>query len=290
MKKWQKILTICSFVAVVVLGIGALGTLFAINYNLDRASRPEIIDDGQNVYALAPATEGYQGYRFRFARAGTRFDVDCDSNMLDLSKVEKLALGQEYKISVCYRAETEGGNSRFSDSITWRACEYLDKPVLTREGDNLSWNEIENASYYVLCYGSNTYKTNETGVNLSKLVGGKYDVVVTAHANLGYYKSSTSVILENQTIVHKFESFTSIQFDQKSKMLTLKGTERLSLINVYINGRPYELSVDVPANTSETYEYKLDISYIYSQSARVGASPATVDRYNIFDGQISYWN
>lgn len=270
---------------VAALAIGGGVTLFIINYNTDSTGKAQILDDGQNIYVVAPATEGYQGYRFKFKSGKTTFSVDNDSNILDLSTVTQVELGNDYQISVCYLGETEGGNSRYGQSVTWRAQAYLDKPVLNCTDGKLSWDEVKNASYYVVHYGTNTFMTDKTEVNLSEseLVGGQFDIVVSAHSNASFYLLSTSACLENQTIKHKFADFSKIKpnFTSSSKQVILTGSEKLSLIKVYVGANSYEFSNFTISQEQGNYIYTLDISFIYLPNQTIGASAAKIDDYNI---------
>lgn len=284
MKLWQKILSICAICLSLVLTLGGFITLAIVNFNLDVGGKVDLIYDGQHIYAQTAAADGYFGYRFKFESEDEVFTYNSDSNSIDLSKVSEIELGKTYLISVCYRGEIEGANSSYGEALYWTANAYLSRPEIKIENNTLSWEEIDNADYYIVKYGKNNHRTTGTSVDLAKLVGGKYDIAVTAHSDNENYLACTSLTLVDQAIIHQILPFQRVELgdEEGKKILSITGSEVVSKIDVVIGGQTFQFNVDPSVN------FKLDITRIYKKGAAVGASPARIDDYNIYTGAVTY--
>lgn len=295
----NKVLIIVLSVVVGVLALGGIVTAFILNYNVFSPEKVEIIDDGSSVYLTTTANDNYKSYRFKFVdEENNEIIIDSESNILTLPELQNngIEIGKTYKISTCYISDNDGNNSQFSQEISWKVYTYLSAPVVTynTEYNHLSWEEIVNADYYKVFYNSGSdyvyYQTTETSVDLQLISGGNREFYVVAYSNNDSYRQSSKSNVLEMEVVHNYKDFLKVTIDKETKTLKIYGEELLQKIAVYIEGVSYEV-IDFKFEYDEQlnqYIYYVDISLIYSDTENIGASPMTIDKYNVFAGNVTY--
>lgn len=297
--KNNKILIIVLSVVVGILALGGIVTAFILNYNVFSPEKVEILDDGHNIYISTTANDNYKAYRFKFVDSqNNEIIVDSENNIMSLSELieEGVKIGETYIVSTCYLSDNDGNNSQYSKEISWDVYTYLDSPILNydEEKGSLSWSQVDNADYYKVFYNNEndiiSYQTTEFTLDLQTINGGQREFYVVAYSNNKSYKQSNKSNVQQIKVIHKLKEFSKITFDNQSKILSIYGEEELEKFYVYIDGSSYEIiDFDVEYVTqTDQYIFTVDISLIYNNSSNIGASPMSIDEYNIFDGNITY--
>lgn len=303
----QRIILITLLAISGVLFIVGLFTAFMLNYNIFAPSEIKILDDGENIYVTTSANDNYLSYRFKFTRKEEEdvleeILIDADKNILSIEEIlaSDVEVGQTYMISSCYLSENEGNNSQYSLPIEWKVYVNLQKTILSyNEGtEKLVWQEVDGADYYTLNYNDKeeikSIVVEDTVYDLDKIPGGERTFYVVAFSNDENYKQSkSSNTIEIQGgVVHKYKEFISVEFDKSTCTLTVYSYENLSSFCVFIDEKEYEVnmfdSYFDPENS--IYVFSVNLQTIYKEDSTIGASPKTLDEYNIFDGDISYVN
>lgn len=296
-EKSKKILIILCSVIVVGLLAAGLALAFVFAYNPYQPKQVQIIDDGNSVYLYAELNDNYKSYRFKFENKETGdLIVDSTSNLLTTYDMFRsgVAIGQEYKISVCYINEDSVRNSQFSSKITWTPYTYLQNPTIVYDIDNniIRWENVEHASYYEVYYNYQTQekmiRVEQNNIDLQLIDGGQRDIYVVAKSNSEYYKQSLNSNIVEIGVIHQIPNFSSISFDQNTKTLHLTSPENIQKMKVFINNHEYQMNI---ASTLEdqVYCYSVDITAIYQDGATIGVCPATLDQYNEYSsGDILY--
>ncbi len=292
----NKILKIIISCVLVIVAIGGLATAFLLNYNPYVPDVVEITENDDQVQILAKANSSYKGYRFVFSIEKEEKVVESENNIITLAQCLEngVELGQTYKVKFCYLAMAKGNNSQYSKEITWRAEIGLKAPVITlNENDNsLTWTAVDNADFYTICYNQGTLKSTdvtECKFSLSQIPVGERSFYVVAKSNKDYIRSSKASNVIEKTFVRQMQGFSSVNFNKESKILTLKTSEDLKEIVVFVNANGYtcyKFSKNVLAD--DVKEYVIDISLIYEDDATVGAKPVSIDRYNVYEGGVAY--
>lgn len=297
--KNNKILIIVLSVVVGILALGGIVTAFILNYNVFSPEKVEILDDGHNIYISTTANDNYKAYRFKFVDSqNNEIIVDSENNIMSLSELieEGVKIGETYMVSTCYLSDNDGNNSQYSKEISWDVYTYLDSPILNydEEKGSLSWSQVDNADYYKVFYNNEndiiSYQTTEFTLDLQTINGGQREFYVVAYSNNKSYKQSNKSNAQQIKVIHKLKEFSKITFDSQSKILSIYGEEELEKFYVYIDGSSYEIidfDVEYVTQTNQ-YIFTVDISLIYNDSSNIGASPMSIDEYNIFDGNITY--
>lgn len=276
---------------------------FVLNYNQSAPDKVSIVDDGKAVYVQAEMNDNYRLYSFKFVNSQDgEILIESENNTLTIEDLLEngIEIGKTYEVSVCYLAQNEGNNSQYSQPITWTVYTFLDAPIISydTEEELLSWQAVENAQYYLVYYNGLTdpIQTENTYLDLQTIVGGEREFYVQAisgeevESDKKSYKDSPFSNKLNITVVHKFLDFTSVSFDEETKEITITGSEDLDSFYIYLSDTPYEC-IDFEKTYSDgVYTYKVNINILssYNEGDTIGASPRTIDEYNIFEGQITY--
>lgn len=290
----KRVLNVLIWVIIIAIILSGVVTAFILNYNTSAPAKIEVLDDGSNVYIKADMNDNYLTYRFKFVDDDEKeIIIDSEENTLTIADLlsEGIVLGQTYQISVQYLSENAGNNSEYSESITWTVYTYLSSPVLTydSEYDIVTWEEIENADYYkVHISGLDAFETTVTEIDMQSLIGGERAFYVEAYSNTTYYKASMPSEQLNVKIVHKLLPFESVSFDEESKILTIQGKEQLDRINVYLNETVLQAVEFDTSEQDDLFTFTIDLSLYYLGGMTVGASPATKDEYNVYEGDVIY--
>lgn len=302
-EKSNKTLYIILAVIVGLLALGGAIAAFVLNYNQSAPDKVSIVDDGKAVYVQAQMNDNYRLYSFKFTNAQDgEIIIESENNTLTIEDLLEngIEIGKTYEVSVCYLAQNEGNNSQYSQPITWTVYTFLDAPIISYDAEEelLSWQAVENAQYYLVYYNGLTdpIQTENTYLDLQTVVGGEREFYVQAisgeevESDKKSYKDSPFSNKLNISVVHKFLDFTSVSFNEATKEITITGSEDLDSFYIYLNDTPYEC-IDFEKTYSDgVYTYKVNINILssYSEGDSIGASPRTIDEYNIFEGQITY--
>lgn len=302
-EKSNKTLYIILAVIVGLLALGGAIAAFVLNYNQSAPDKVSIIDDGKAVYVQAQMNDNYRLYSFKFTNAQDgEIIIESENNTLTIDDLLEngIEIGKTYEVSVCYLAQNEGNNSQYSQPITWTVYTFLDAPIISYDAEEefLSWQAVENAQYYLVYYNGLTdpIQTENTYFDLQTIVGGEREFYVQAisgeevESDKKSYKDSPFSNKLNISVVHKFLDFTSVSFNEATKEITITGSEDLDSFYIYLNDTPYEC-IDFEKTYSDgVYTYKVNINILssYNEGDTIGASPRTIDEYNIFEGQITY--
>lgn len=293
----KQIITIIVSIVISLLAMGGIITAFILNYNVSTPDKVSVYDDGKNVYVKAEMNDNYSFYNFKFTQEGQDdIIIETENNVLTLEFLESegIVVGQEYQISVKYISENDGNDTDYSEPITWMVYKIIQAPILSYEEGFLKWEAVEFADYYKVFYNGtiqNEITTTETSLDLQTIEGGKFEFVVVAYSNNNdVYKKSIESNKVSQEVIHKYLAFESVEFDSRTKIMKIKGYEKLDIINVYLDSLLYECNnFKTTFNEEEKiYEYEIDLSLFYSSQTEIGASPAIKDEYNVYDGEITY--
>ena len=276
---------------------------FVLNYNQSAPDKVSIVDDGKAVYVQAEMNDNYRLYSLKFVYSQDgEILIESENNTLTIEDLLEngIEIGKTYEVSVCYLAQNEGNNSQYSQPITWTVYTFLDAPIISYDAEEefLSWQAVENAQYQLVYYNGLTdpIQTENTYLDLQTIFGGERVFYVQAisgeevESDKKSYKDSPFSNKLNISVVHKFLDFTSVSFDEETKEITITGSEDLDSFYIYLNDTPYEC-IDFEKTYSDgVYTYKVNINILssYSEGDSIGASPRTIDEYNIFEGQITY--
>lgn len=276
---------------------------FVLNYNQSAPDKVSIVDDGKAVYVQAEMNDNYRLYSFKFVNSQDgEILIESENNTLTIEDLLEngIEIGKTYEVSVCYLAQNEGNNSQYSQPITWTVYTFLDAPIISYDAEEefLSWQAVENAQYYLVYYNGLTdpIQTENTYLDLQTIVGGEREFYVQAisgeevESDKKSYKDSPFSNKLNISVVHKFLDFTSVSFNEATKEITITGSEDLDSFYIYLNDTPYECIDFIKTESDGIYTYLVDISILssYNEGDTIGASPRTIDEYNIFEGQITY--
>jgi len=279
------LISLCAL-AGILLCVGLI-TGFIINRNLAEAPVVEILDDGGNVFVMTKANESYRGYRFKFTGGGQAFNIDSETNILNLSNEERVKVGENYNISVCYLGEMEGNNSQYSKEITWHSYSYLSTPLIILEDNLISWQEVKGADYYEVYTGNKVTIADTNKISFQNLATGNHDIFVVAYSNNQNLRhSQPSNILRETRITHVLSKVSELELN--NHVLSFNSIDVLNYVNVFINGIKREVKVE-GIKDGEKYRYRADISAIYESGATIGVAP-TADDFNFYNDEIVYLN
>ena len=296
-EKSKKILIIlCSVIIIGLLSVG-LALAFVVGYNPYRPNKLQVIDDGNSVYLFADMNDNYKAYRFKFENSKTGdLLVDSTKNLLTTYDMFRsgVVIGEEYKISVCYLSEDSVRNSQFSESISWKPYSYLQSPSIYYDASHnvIRWEDIEDADFYEVYYNyQNAEKMIEVQhnfVDLQLIEGGQRDIYVVAKSNKEYHKSSLNSNTLEVGVIHEIQNFSTISFNEGTKVLHLTSSEKISKMKVFVNSNSYEKNIE-STEEDDVYIYDVDITEICQTGASIGVCPVTIDAYNVYtSGQVLY--
>ena len=294
-QKRSKIIYILLSVLLALLAIGGVTAAFLLNYNTFAPDALAVLDDGQNIFISTTMNDNYKGYRFKFVDETEKtILIDSEKNQISVAEMleNKIELGKSYKVSVCYLAENVGNNSQYSKTITWKCQKYLEMPVAYYDEiySQISWNEVENADFYrIYVNGEEEYfQTNDTFYNLKELKGGDKTIDIVAYSDDTKYLTSKSYSLQIHFVKY-LESFTSIEFDEITNIITAKASLKYDKVKIYLNETSYEANLFEIVKNGNEYVYSIDITTIYNGEKEIGISPCTIDEFNIFNGEVTYY-
>lgn len=295
-QKRSKFLIIIISIVLAILALGAIAVSFMLNYNTFAPNELTVLDDGENIYISTNMNDNYKGYRFKFIDENDKeIIIDSKNNQVSVNELleMKIALGQTYKVSVCYLAENSGNNTEYSDEITWKCQNYLSMPIVNYDQTTsiLSWSEVEGADFYrIYINGQENYiETMENTYNLQLLESGDKSINVVGYSNNeNYFTSNKSNSLQIK-LVHYLNPFTFITFKEQSKTITAKSTEEYQKINIKLNQSSFDSILFDVVKSGEEYIYTIDITTIYNGEELIGISPCSIDEYNVFAGDILYY-
>ena len=284
-KLWLIILGSVLFVGVIV-GI-VLAFLFANNCDM-----PNKVEQKDNVYFYVDANNNYKGYRFKFENENQTLVFDSQSNIIYIDDLEGLIAGSKYQVSACYLSDSDSANSEYSEPITWTCYLRLDTPVLFIERDEISWQEVENASYYkvqiISSNGTIFKQTQFASFDLNDIAGGQYEIFVSAVSNQSYYIESALSEKLSVDFYKKFQPFVSASFNNENKILTIVGNQELNKIDIKIGITVYKDFVIKPVLEDDKYIYNVSLKdFFIDDDTFIGARPSSVDEFNVYEGEFT---
>ncbi len=298
----KKVKTTLILVIIAVVALAGLVPAFLLNYNVYSPDKPIILDDGKNVCISTSYNENFVGYRFKFAEENKEIVVDSTDNIINCRDViaEGVKVGQQYKVSVCYLGANEGQNSEFSDEIEWTCQFYLSAPIVSYNflSNVLTCQIDERADFYRVYYSDTSGEKYlekpalENQVEFDFLSGGQKLMYVVAFSNNPSIKTSQKSNMLEFNLIHYFSEFSSISFDQTSKVLTAENDELLERLEITLSDSQQEkVYSNVKFNvidSGDSYTYKIDLTTIYNGETIIGISPSDLDEFNLFNGNVKF--
>ena len=279
----KKVLYIVFGVLAGILAVAGIAIAFLANYDDIVPGKAQVIDNGSEIFFKSDFNEYYKGYRFKFENNGNVFTFDSTDNMLSLEKVkDKLVFGQEYHLSTCFLGDNEGGNSKYSEKITFLATKYLDQVSLqfNQKENTLSWPAVEGADFYEVYVNGQKEKVTQCNYNLFLLKGGSYNFEVVAKSEKSFLKASKASKITT-LVKRNFAAFKEVNFDKENCLLTIFSSERVFKIDVQMSNEIFAVEDFDEKIEGDKFIYTIDLKLKYNKQTRIGAKPSTLDENNI---------
>lgn len=295
-EKKKKLVIIILSVVIGVLALGGLVYAFILNYNISSPSQVTILDDGNNIYITTSMNDNYDEYRFILKSDDKEIVINSKSNTLTVDQLIEngAVLGQTYQIRCMYLSSSnQGGDSELSKPITWRVVKYLDKPSITVEEGVVTWQKNSEADYYIIYLDGEQYNFSfnldkeDTTFDFANLPGDNYQITLSAFSYNDYYIASPDAEPICYEYYREFQPFVEVRYDFASKKLICLGEDELELINVSVNGTVYKYKNFTISQEENFYVYEIDLK-LFIDILSVGASPITIDKYNLYIGEIVF--
>lgn len=295
-EKKKKLVTIILSVVIGVLALGGLITAFILNYNVSSPSQVTILDDGTNIYITTSMNDNYSEYRFILKSGDQEIVINSQSNTLTVEQLLEngAELGQTYQIRCMYLSSSnQGGDSELSKPITWRVVKYLDKPSITVEEGVVTWQKNSEADYYIIYLDGEQYNFSfnldkeDTTFDFANLPGDNYQITLSAFSYNDYDIASPDAEPICYEYYREFQPFVEVRYDFASKKLICLGEDELELINVSVNGTVYKYKNFTMSQDEDKFIYEIDLR-LFVDILSVGASPISIDKYNLYDGEIIF--
>lgn len=295
-EKKKKLVIIILSVVIGVLALGGLVYAFILNYNISSPSQVTILDDGNNIYITTSMNDNYDEYRFILKSDDKEIVINSKSNTLTVDQLIEngAVLGQTYQIRCMYLSSSnQGGDSELSKPITWRVVKYLDKPSITVEEGVVTWQKNSEADYYIIYLDGEQYNFSfnldkeDTTFDFANLPGDNYKITLSAFSYNDYYIASPDAEPICYEYYREFQPFVEVRYDFASKKLICLGEDELELINVSVNGTVYKYKNFTISQEENFYVYEIDLK-LFIDILSVGASPITIDKYNLYNGEIVF--
>lgn len=292
-KSKKSVWVIVLSVVIGALLIAGAVTAFVLNYNQYAPDNVRVLDDGQNVYLAADMNDNYLYYRFTFTRDEEQIVIDSQNNLLSIDQMleEGIEIGATYQITVCYLDENQGNNSKNSEALEWTAYRYLASPSLSynAQDDQIEWQAIEEADYYIVySNGLEPITTTNCYLDLQTISGGNRTFYVVAYSNNEHLKTSPASNQLSREVIHYYQPFVSVEFNNNDKLLTIQGREELSSFYVYLNDERHICTTFDLRQENDVYIYEIDLFLLYQDGQTIGASPMTINEFYVYNGDITY--
>jgi len=301
-KKWFYIISIILSIALIATGVVFL---FIVNYGIKKPDPVEITTSNSKTYIKTSLNENSSGYIFKFKNESKEFlhstknNLICADNLIDDGSV---ILGENYKVSVCYKNDYENGNSNFSDEKDWLATKFLVSPTLYVNGnETIGWNEVENADKYQLHYTCGNeklvYETTLTSVSLSVLEGGEHNFYVIATSKEEKFLDSEMSNIVTATSYHNVRPFALAQFKRETKELTINVFEDVNEVEVWTGTNQNDATLHLytylegstnftKTKTSSGYLYTIKVNTFTPSETYIAVRPR-VSGYNVYNGDFT---
>ncbi len=289
----KQMIVVGVFAVSVLLVIIALIVVISLNVNKTKPSSVKIFDSNGQVYCQAEANDNFLGYRFKFDDGKNALTYDSKDSLVAIDDIQSLVIGVNYKVSVCYLAEMEGGNSEYSKSIDWLAYSYLKSPVIVQAEDKIDWDDVEGADYYNVYYTFNkleVIRCTASEIAFDKLPAGNVEISVVAMSNYNYYKPSLNPAQLNLIIYKELKSFSTINYNSSNNVLTIRGMERVELIEISLDGQSYFVKDFSVQGSGGAYTYTINLSAVIGHATSIGARPASDNAYISYKGEFIFVN
>lgn len=287
----KQMIVVSIFAVSVLLVIVALIVVISLNVNKTIPSSVKIFDSNGLVYCQVEPNDNFLGYRFRFDDGEKAITYDSKDSLVAINDIEEVKIGVDYKVSVCYLAEMEGGNSEYSRVFNWTAYGYLASPVLEKGEDKIDWNDIAGADYYNVYYTSNkleVIRCNTSEISFNQLPAGNVEITVVAMSNHDYYKPSLNPAQMSLTITKQLQPFATINYNSNNNILTIRGRERVDLIEISLDGQSYFVKDFSTQGNGGAYTYTINLSAVIGHATRIGARPASDNSYISYKGDFIF--
>lgn len=259
----------------------------------------QILSYDHQVFVKTDVKEKERTYRFKFECESDMVEIDSDSNVLDITQKlydDELHLGTTYDVSVCLvepagiLAGEYGKVKTFTPTLSLRAPEIS---LNAEDGKTLSWQAVEHADYYTVCYYnvSTLEKVTVSGTefDITSLLGGERQIFVTSHSNRkGLNESEKSNAVE-ATIVHGLQNFVRATVDRQTKQVNIVSAENVGgiVLTDVKNGCDYRIVNFTSVKTTEGYAISFNIGLIFVEEDQTFLVRPLDDVYNIFTGEAT---
>lgn len=248
------------------------------------------------IFVKTDASEQNHSYRFKFAFGEEEFVVDSQSHILDVTEHVwngKLKLGTSYRVSVCL-VEPSGvlaGNYSRETVLTPRL--KLKSPTVTfsEEDVRISWQAVRGADFYNIYYSTQNglaqEKTASLSFDLSRIIGGKHNIFVTAGSANTFLKESDKSNTITATITHTLSEFTAAYIDQ-DYVVHITSPEKVPAIVLrdLQSGIDFTIEEFDVIKEGESFVISFSAAGVYSQDKTFTVRPLG-DAWNVFNGKAT---
>lgn len=157
----------------------------------------------------------------------------------------------------------------------------------------VTWQRNSEADYYIIYLDGEQYNFSfnldkeDTTFDFANLPGDNYQITLSAFSYNDYYIASPDAEPICYEYYREFQPFEEVKYDTFSKKLICTGSEELSLLNVSVNGTVYEYKNFTMSQDEDKFIYEIDLR-LFVDILSVGASPISIDKYNMYDGEIIF--
>lgn len=282
-------LSIIFFAISACLFLAGLVFVFMLNFSISRPLEVRITEANGNIYVESSKNPTDNGYIFRFVSGNKEIFKESDLSVLDISQLagidKDIQVGEECYVSVMFKNEINGGNSRFSNPVKWRAKKYLQAPEINILNGKICWDAVEDATSYTIFYNTKgevlTQITSRTYYDLSKLVGGEREIFVVANSSNPNIKDSNASNKKNVIIIHEIPAFESATYSKDTGELTVVSSEIVDALVLSVGDNQYLIEDFGVVKNYSNYTFTADISYFYVDGVSIYVK-AREDEYNIY--------
>ncbi len=293
MSKKNKIIIIISALSLAVITAVVL-VLCLIVFKPDVGKKVTVLNSGEKVYVQADEAEDDCTYRFRFVNGSVEKIYDSSTRTLDITEQiwqGYIAVGQPYKISVCYVDNGGVLTGDYGEEISHTFSLQLGAPNVSLDGNILSWDAVRGAEFYTLryTYGDQVISvtTDLLTFDLTTLHGGTRSVSVSSCSSNVNYRESASSKSFTVLISHALSEFISSSLNTQTYNLTITGKEYFeSAVLVDESGNEYILNNLDCKKSGSNYVVNVNIRAYYKTNVNYYVKPLA-DAYNSFDGQAT---
>lgn len=295
-KNKKLIITLISVAVGIVLALTAC--LLAVFLSVPSAGgEVEIKSFDHQIFVKTNVKEDERTYRFKFKNEFGSVEIDSDSNLLDITQKlleDDLRLGSTYDVSVCLVEPSGILAGEYGKTATFTPSLMLKAPLVSLnedDGKTLSWQPVEYADYYNVCYynGSVLEKVAvvETEFDTTAIMGGNRQIFVTSNSNrIGLNESEKSNVI-NVSVVHELKSFLSGTVDGQTKQVSIISNENVNGIVLIDekNSSEYRIIDFIKTKTDTGYIFSFNIGLIFTEDDQTFLVKPIANSSNTFAGE-----